>query len=70
MDTYRNTGIIVGVLFIVATVTSILGTFSLGSILDAPNYLISASAHGNQIIISVIFFLIAAISAFSSSVPK
>jgi hypothetical protein len=67
MDSYRKTGIIVGVLFIVATVTSILSAVSLGSILDAPNYLISVSAHGNQVIITVILWLIAATSAFATS---
>ena len=67
MDSYRNTGIIVGVLFIIATVASILGSVFLGSILEAPNYLISVSAHGNQIIIAVIFFLIAATSAVATS---
>jgi hypothetical protein len=67
MDSYRNTGIIVGILFIIATVASILGSLSLGSILDAPNYLTSVSAHGNELIISVILFLIAAFSAFATS---
>lgn len=67
MDEYRRTGIIVGVLFIFATVASILGSVSLGSILDAPNYLGSVSAHGNQMLIAVIFFLIAAISAVATS---
>ena len=66
MDSYRKTGIIVGVLFIVATVASILSAVSLGSILDAPNYLTSASAHGN-VIITVILWLIAATSAFTTS---
>ncbi len=66
MDSYRKTGIIVGVLFIVATVASILSAVSLGSILGAPNYLISVSAHGN-VIITVILWLIAAISAFATS---
>ena len=65
MDSYRKTGIIVGLLFITATVTSILGTVSLGSILDAPNYLINVSAHGNQVMMAVVFFLIAASSAFA-----
>jgi len=65
MDSYRKTGIIVGILFIIATVASILGKISLGSTLDAPDYLISVSAHGNQVIMAVIFFLIASISAFA-----
>lgn len=67
MDLYRKIGIIVGVLFIFATVASIFGSVFLGSILDSPNYLTSVSAHGNELIISVILFLIAAISAFATS---
>jgi hypothetical protein len=67
MDSYRNTGIIVGLLFIIATVASILGSVFLGSILEAPNYLISVSAYGNQMLIAVIFFLIAATSAVATS---
>jgi hypothetical protein len=67
MDEYRKTGIIVGVLFIIATVASIFGKVSLGSILDAPNFLISVSAHGNQMIMAMIFFLIAAISAVATA---
>ncbi|MDD1774720.1 MAG: DUF4386 domain-containing protein [Methanobacterium sp.] len=67
MDSYRKTGIIVGLLFIVATVASILGSVALGSILDASNYLSSVSAHGNQMIIAVLLFLIAAISAVATS---
>lgn len=67
MDSYRKIGIIVGVLFIIATVASILGSAFLGSVLNAPNYLISVAAHGNQMLIAVIFFLIAAISAAATS---
>jgi len=67
MDEYRKTGIIVGILFISATVSSILSGFFLGSILEDPNYLISFSAHGNQIIIAVLFVLISAISAVATS---
>jgi hypothetical protein len=67
MDSYRKTGIIVGVLFIIATVASILGKVSLGPILDAPNYLISVSAYGNQVTMAVVFFLIAAISAVATA---
>jgi len=67
MDTYRKTAIIVGVLFIIATVASILGSLSLGSILDAPNYLTTVSGHGSELIIAVLLFLIAAISAVATS---
>lgn len=67
MDSFRKTGIIVGILFIIATVTSISGSAFLGSMLDAPNYITSVSVHGNELIIAVILFLIAAISAFATS---
>ena len=46
MNLYRHTGLFVGVLFIVATVASILGSVFLGSILDAPNYLILNNRKG------------------------
>jgi len=67
MDLYRNTGVIVGILFIIATVASILSGFSLGSILEDPNYLINVFAYGNQMIMTVLFVLIAAISAVATS---
>jgi Domain of unknown function (DUF4386) len=67
MDSYRKTGIIVGVLFIVATVASILGSVSLGSILGTPTFLGSVSAYGNQMITAVILWLIAATSAVATS---
>jgi hypothetical protein len=68
MDSYRKTAIIVGVLFIIATVMSILSTVPLGSTLTASNYLTSVSANENQVIIAMIFELIAAVSAFGTAV--
>jgi hypothetical protein len=43
MDTYRKSGIVTGILFIVATAAGILALFS-QSILDAPDYLTRISA--------------------------
>ena len=68
MDSYRKTAIIVGVLFITATVTAILSIVSLGSILDDPGYLTDASANENQVIMAVIFWLILAISVMGIGV--
>ena len=68
MDSYRKTAIIVGVLFITATAASILSGVFLGSTLDASNYLTSVSANENQVIIAMIFELIAAVSAFGTAV--
>jgi hypothetical protein len=56
MDSNRKTAIIVGVLFITATVSSLLsGVFS-GSI-DDPDYLTAVSANENQVLIGVLLML-------------
>ncbi len=60
MNTNRKTAIIVGVLFITATVASLLSTGFTGYILDAPDYLIKISANENQIIIGALLQFIAA----------
>ena len=61
MDSNRKTAIIVGVLFISATVFSILGTgVFIEPILDDPDYLLKASANENQVLIGVLLELIAA----------
>jgi len=49
MDSNRKAAIIVGVLFIIGTVSGILSVFSTGP-LRGPDYLINASANENQII--------------------
>jgi hypothetical protein len=68
MDLYRKTGIIVGLLFIIATVTAILTIVFLGSTLDPPDYLTAVSANMKQVIISVIFWLILAVSVMGIGV--
>ncbi len=60
MNRNRKTAIIPGVLFIIATVASLLGTGFTQSILDAPDYLIKISADQNQVIVGVLFQFIAA----------
>ena len=62
MDLYRKTAIIVGVLFIVATVTAILSIVFLGSTLETPLNFDTVSSNANQVIIAVIFWLILAVS--------
>jgi hypothetical protein len=62
MNTNKTTARIVGVLFIIATVTAILGLALLGSTLDPPDYLVNVSENENQVIIAVIFELILAVS--------
>ena len=58
MDTNRKTAIIVGVLFIAATVGSSLYYVILDPILSAPDYLVKVSENANQVIIGVLLYLI------------
>jgi deazaflavin-dependent oxidoreductase (nitroreductase family) len=67
MDQDRRTARIVGILFIVATVASILGSVALGSVLDGSDYLTTAAAQDGQVITAALLFLIAATSAFATA---
>jgi len=62
MDSYRKTAIIVGLLFIIATVTAILTIGFLGSTLETPLNFATVSANEFQVIMAVIFWLILAVS--------
>jgi hypothetical protein len=57
-NTSRKTAIVVGVLFLTAMVTSLLGGGLLETILNAPDYLITVSADETQVIIGVLLELI------------
>ena len=63
----RRTAKVVGVLFIVATVASLLGSVALGSVLDGSDYLATVAAHEGQVITAALFFLIASTSAFATA---
>ncbi len=58
MDTNRKTAIIVGVLFIAATVGSSLYYVILDPILNAPDYLVNVSENANKVIVGVLLYLI------------
>ncbi|MFX0066972.1 MAG: DUF4386 domain-containing protein [Candidatus Hermodarchaeota archaeon] len=58
MNSNRRTAIIVGVLFITATVAYSLGVIFLSPILGSPDYLTKASENGNQMIIGAFLVLI------------
>jgi len=68
MNTNRKTARIVGVLFLTAMVTSLLGGIWLESILYAPDYLITASANETQLIIGVLLELINGIAVVGIAV--
>jgi len=67
MDTERRTAAVVGVLFIIATVGSIVGSVILGSALDGADYLVRLEADPGAVIGAVACFLIAATAAFSTA---
>ncbi|MCP4536179.1 MAG: DUF4386 domain-containing protein [Chloroflexi bacterium] len=58
MNTNKKTAIIVGVLFITATVTYMIGSSYLDPILDAPDYLVNVSANKNLVLIGMLFELV------------
>jgi hypothetical protein len=55
MNSNRKTAIVVGVLYIIGTVSGVLSVVFTKSILDAPDYLAKIAAHGNQIITGALF---------------
>jgi len=68
MNSYRKNAIVAGVLFIIATVTNMLGNLSIKPILDAPDYLIQISANENLMIIASLLVLISAFASASIAI--
>jgi hypothetical protein len=62
MNLNRKTAIVVGVLFIIATVAGVLSVISYGDVLDAPADLALVSANENQVLIGSIFYFIMAVA--------
>ena len=58
MSTYRKTASIVGVLYIIGTISGILSLVFTGPVLEEPDYLTQISMNPNQIITGAIFVLI------------
>lgn len=61
-NTYRKIAILVGVLFITATVATSLSILLTTPILDAPDYLTNISAHATQIVLAALLMFIDAIA--------
>jgi hypothetical protein len=69
MRSIRKNAIIVGVLFIIATVASVLGKVVFSQpILDAPDYLNGISNNENQVLIGAILGLVAAFASASIAI--
>ena len=62
MNSNRKTAIIVGILFIIGTLSGILSGIVTGSILDAPDYLVQINANETQIILGAFFVLLMGLS--------
>jgi len=63
----RKAAIIVGVLFILAAVTSIIGLLLYDPILKGPDYLIQGSEHANQVILGALMELMLVVSAVGTA---
>jgi hypothetical protein len=68
MDTHRQAATIVGVMFIIATVTAILGLLFYQPILSGPDYFINGAAQKNQVIVGALMELILACTAIGTAI--
>jgi len=68
LDSNRKTAVIVGVLFITATVSAVVSGLLTGPVLDDPDYLINVSANENQVLIAALLELILAVSVVGIAV--
>jgi hypothetical protein len=67
MNTNKKSALIVGVLFILAAVTAIIGLILYDPILNGPDYLMKGSEHANQVILGALMELILVVSAVGTA---
>ncbi|TJY39592.1 DUF4386 domain-containing protein [Cohnella pontilimi] len=63
----RKSASIVGILFILAAVSSIMGLLLYDPILNGPDYLLEGSIHANQVVLGAIMELILVVSAVGTA---
>lgn len=68
VTTDRRGAAIVGILFILATVSAILGLVFYQPILSGPNYLIDGAAHANQVILGALMELVLVCTAIGTAI--
>jgi len=68
MNSYRKTSIIVGVLFLTAMFSSMLGDGLIKSIIDVPDYLINVYPNKTRVIIGILLQLICAVAVVGIAV--
>ncbi|MCD9025229.1 DUF4386 domain-containing protein [Cohnella silvisoli] len=67
MNSNKKAAKIVGVLFILAAVTAVIGLLLYDPILNGPDYLIQGSEHANQVILGALMELILVVSAVGTA---
>jgi hypothetical protein len=67
MNAYKKSALIVGVLFILAAVTAIIGLLLYDPILNGPDYLRRGSEHANQVILGALMELMLVVSAVGTA---
>jgi hypothetical protein len=68
MNNNRQNATIVGILFIFATVSAILGLYFYQPILSGPDYLVNGAAHKNQIALGALMELILVCTAIGTAI--
>ena len=69
MNTHRQAATVVGVLFILATVSAMLGLlFFYPPILTGPDYLINGAAHTNQVLLGALMELVLVCTAIGTAI--
>jgi len=68
MDPHRKTAMIVGVLFIIATIAGMFGAIFIGPITDDPDYLVNTSAHENEVALAALLSLIMGVAVVGIAV--
>jgi hypothetical protein len=70
MNANKTTARIVGALFLIAMVTSLVGGIWLESITAAPDYLVEASAQKTQVLVGVLLELVNCVAVIGRSTMK
>jgi hypothetical protein len=68
MNTNRQNATIVGILFILATVSAILGLYFYQPILSGADYLINGAAHKNEIALGALMELVLVVTAIGTAI--
>ena len=68
MISHRKTAMIVGALFIIATIAGMIGAILTGPITDDPDYLVNTSAHENEVALGALSYIIQGVAVVGIAV--